>query len=227
LVAIKVHNSQDIQKLAASERLAVVILAAGQSSRLGHAKQLVMLNNQTLIERQCKLATSVTSHVVCVLGALIDDIAPLISSINAPQDIQLVENKNWQHGMSSSIAAGIAALPTHIEAAMIVLVDQWQLTRSDLNNLVSHWQKNKNNIAIASSTQKQTNEGEYTNTKYLGPPVIFPAKYFNELRSLTGESGAKPVIKKYFQSLSKVEISRAQADLDTPEQLKAMQQSLS
>lgn len=221
------HKSQDIQKLAASERLAVVILAAGQSSRLGHAKQLVKLDNQTLIERQCKLAKNIAPHVVCVLGANITEIAPVITSSHELQDIQLVENKQWHQGMSSSIAAGITALPSHIEAAMIVLVDQWQLTTDDLDKLVNHWQKNKNTIVIASSELKLLSESDSANAKYLGPPVIFPAKYFDELRSLTGESGAKPVIKKHIQSLSKVEISRAQADLDTPEHLIAMQQRLS
>jgi molybdenum cofactor cytidylyltransferase len=105
---------------------------------------------------------------------------------------------------------------------MIVLVDQWQLTSSDLSNHISNWQINSDVIVVAQSTKTSKQVGR----ENIGPPVIFPQQYFSELIALTGNKGAKPLLAKYNDKLLKVPLVQAFFDLDTPEQLSNMYKEL-
>ena len=197
-----------------NEKLAVIILAAGSSSRLGQSKQLIEINGQSLLERQCDLALSVTKNVYCVLGCAIHIHQQVIK--NKPVDV--VINEKWQQGMSTSIAAGVRVLPDHIDSVMILLVDQWQLNVGHIERLIELWRKTPENIIVASRC--------YSEKLKQGPPVIFPKKYFTQLTQLTGELGAKPILTKHSKSIQRIEMSDAFIDLDTPEQLTMLQASL-
>jgi len=201
-------------KIIADERLAIIILAAGASSRLGQSKQLININGECLLERQSNLALSISKHVYCVLGSAAD----LHRQVIEKKRIKIVVNEQWQEGMSTSISAGIKVLPDHINAAMILLVDQWQLTTTHIEKITEQWLLTPNNIIVAKKSALAT--------KQIGPPVIFPKTYFAQLMELTGEFGAKSVLKKHQKSIKSIEISAAFIDLDTPEQLAEMEASL-
>ncbi len=89
-----------------SNNLAVLILAAGTSSRLGESKQLVKFQNKTLIQNSIKKALDVNSNVTVVLGANKDLISKEI--INYP--ISIVINNEYPKGIGSSISYGISSL---------------------------------------------------------------------------------------------------------------------
>jgi len=201
-------------KIITDEKLAIIILAAGASSRLGQSKQLVNINGECLLERQSNLALSISKNVYCVLGSAAERHRQVIAN----KSIKIVVNEQWQQGMSTSIAAGIRVLPDHIDAAMIILVDQWRLTTAHVEKITEQWLSAPNNIIAARKSPFKSEQ--------IGPPVIFPKTYFSQLMKLTGEFGAKPVLKKYQKNIKSIEISAAFVDLDTPKQLAEMEASL-
>ncbi|NQY63030.1 MAG: nucleotidyltransferase family protein [Alteromonadaceae bacterium] len=214
-----------------SENLAVIILAAGQSSRLGQPKQLVVFQDKTLLQRQCELALSVSNSVYCVLGYQADFFEKELNTYNLcdrsfeKKRLTIVKNTKWQDGMSSSISAGVSELPTDIDAVMIILVDQWQLKTAELKLMIAKWRQNVDgqisNILISGDhLSKAFNKDVLPKLK--GPPTIFPKKYFKQLIDLTGENGAKSLLAIHKKSLEIFDYPEAFIDVDTPEQLQAL-----
>jgi CTP:molybdopterin cytidylyltransferase MocA len=205
-----------IRNMNTSDHFAIVVLAAGQSSRLGQMKQLLAVNDKSLVEVQLELALKASSNVYCVLGFQAEQVLPCIDHL----PITTIINSDWAGGMASSIAAGVKALSTDIKAVMVVLVDQWQLAAAELIRHRDSWQGNQYMIIVAQDKVSAELKSK------IGPPVIFPQKYFAELTQLTGEQGAKPLLHKYQNALLKVPLANAFIDVDTPEQLITMNKTL-
>ena len=213
---------------------AVIVLAAGQSSRLGQPKQLIDIQGQSLLQRQCQLALALTPNVYCVVGYQADVMHQEISNL----PVKIIINQHWQQGMSTSIAVGVQALAKNIQGVMILLVDQWQLTLKELNDCMSTWNNNPERIVVAqknSLEQKNSvakksdltpncgaNETEVKKLQ-MGPPSIFPKVLFSTLAGLKGDSGAKSVLLKHRHLIHAVSIPSAFVDLDTPAHLEIMQ----
>ena len=194
-------------------QLAVIVLAAGASTRLGHAKQLVEIADKALVTRQCELALTVSDHVTCILGAKADEIRAKIRHL----PINIKVNTHWQSGMGSSISTAINSLSENYDAALIMLVDQWLVNRADLNALIRQYQQQPNSIIVSSYHQQWVS---------FGPPVIFPKQWFKQLSQLNSEQGAKAVINKNLDKVTYVTIENASTDLDTPEQLIQLKQQI-
>ena len=203
----------------ANDKFAIIVLAAGQSSRLGQMKQLITIQEKSLLEVQLTKALTLTHQVYCVLGFEAKQLQTHIDHL----PIKIIINEQWSAGMATSIAAGTKALANDISAVMIVLVDQWQLTATDLFTIESCWQNNPHAIVVASALSNVTAGGK----EKMGPPVVFPQHYFSELAQLSGQEGAKSLLKKHQQMLLKVELAHAFIDLDIPEQLTEMNKVLS
>lgn len=205
-----------------SDNLAIVLLAAGRSSRLGQPKQLVELDGKPLILRQCELALNITKEVYCVLGFESELMADVIKHL----PIKLIFNEQWHQGMSSSMTSGITALSDDITHAMILLVDQWKITASDLSQLIGTSKDNPHCIIqsefLIDDTCGDNLESETSLSMVAGPPVIFPKNFCIKLTSSDGDQGGRKIVQKYKSSTIRVSIEHAGADLDTPEQLKAL-----
>ena len=198
----------------ANNNFAIIVLAAGQSSRLGQMKQLISIKDKSLVEWQLEQALQVSSQVYCVLGFNASQVQARINHL----PIKTIINSKFSDGMASSIAAGVAGLATDIKAVMIVLVDQWQLTSSDMIRHQNFWQESPHAIVVAHDLNVTGANGK----EKIGPPVIFSQHYFAELTQLTGKKGAKPLLEKYQGNLLKVPLTHAFFDIDTPEQLNNM-----
>ena len=98
--------------------LTVLILAAGSSSRLGRPKQLLKINEKTLLEQAIDSALEVSEKVVVVLGANEKLIRPSISKL----PIEVVLNQNWKEGMSSSIRTGVSFLEKKSPQPILIMV---------------------------------------------------------------------------------------------------------
>lgn len=193
--------------------LAVLIPAAGCSSRLGQSKQLVEIQKRPLLQNRIRLCAEVVSKVngkvYCVLGANAHEIRHHVIDPRC----RFLFYAQWQNGLAHSIAFGINQLPAPISAALILLSDQWAIKEDDINQLIEQYKRNPTKI-IAS---------RYNGT--IGVPAVFPRQYFETLTKVNAQSqfGAKKVLQQYIDEVVVTDINNAQFDLDTPCQLEYMQ----
>lgn len=188
--------------------LTCLIIAAGNSSRLGQPKQLVLKSSKSLLRNTVELAESISSQVICVLGYGAERMTlELMDSHTYP-----VINHNWKQGMGSSIACGVESIKYETDAVMILLCDQWQLTYYDLNDLLKCWQQHPQQIIASEYFDNRKQKS------IIGAPAIFPQRYFSELCQLK-TTGAKQLIQKHQEFVKTVQLDNAAFDLDVVEDL--------
>lgn len=188
-----------------AETLFAVVLAAGESSRFGSAKQLATYQGQPLVTRAIRLAETVCAErTVLVTGNAWQKVAAAC----APLAGFIVCNSEFRAGMASSIAAGVGAVRAAAGAVLLILADQPLVTTGHLANLAEAWRETPGMI-VASG---------YAGTN--GPPVIFPRAFFPELMSLGGDRGAKTVIACHRECLRVIAFDPAATDIDRPSDLK-------
>lgn len=192
--------------------IGLVLLAAGESRRLGTPKQLLKFNEKTLLRHSAEMAlASVCSPVCIVLGARSDEIRVEIEDL----PIEIVTNENWQNGMSSSLEIGLQKLleiTPNLSAIVIQLCDQPFINSTIINCLAETFQKT--NAPIIAS--------EYAET--LGVPALFANSMFDELANLSTENGAKKIIRKHLASVVKISVPQAEIDIDTNEDYQKISQ---
>ncbi|WP_316784559.1 nucleotidyltransferase family protein [Pedobacter frigiditerrae] len=181
----------------------IIILAAGNSSRLGKPKQLLSYKGKSLLEiaTEAAIGTGV-SAIVTVLGAYADE----ISAAHQRSNINYFINESWEKGMSTSIQAGLAELlklNPAMENVIITVSDQAFLTAETLMQLIAEKEHTAYHI-IAS---------KYRNT--IGTPVLFNKKYFTDLMNLTGDTGAKHLIKHHPNEVKSISFEKGFIDIDT------------
>ncbi len=189
-------------------KIGIIILAAGKSERLGYPKQLLKINNKTLVQRMIDFAKALeVSAVYLITGAYHHQVERELSD----DDIHVIHNPDYKNGMGVSISVGVRqAIMDKLDAVIITMVDQRYL---ELSNLVALMDRFANPTRIIISDYE---EGS-------GPPSIFGSAYFDELSKLTGDHGAKPMVKKYYNLVSKVSFQRGNIDIDTPEDLQYLE----
>ncbi len=182
----------------------IIILAAGASTRLGQPKQLVQMGGTTLLESTCRTALSIDNQgVTVVLGAHCEAIKPTIQHL----PVRTVINENWESGMGSTIACGVASLPQDAEAVLLLLCDQPFVSTKLLTDLVEKWRHNPGHIIAAAYG------GSF------GPPAVFGREYFGGLASLQGQQGAKKLMESQRDKLLLVDFPEGSLDIDTPDDL--------
>ncbi len=183
--------------------IAAIILAAGASRRMGQAKQLLPYKGQTLLSHviNCAIASSCNS-VIVILGANADQIEPEITSLA----VKIVKNNTWNEGISSSIRCGIACVQEqdlNIDGVVFLTCDQPFISAEIIKQLIEAYD----------STNKPIIASQYGKT--LGIPVLFSRSFFSELMQLKGDFGAKKIIKKYPDLVSKIDFPQGNIDLDS------------
>lgn len=207
---------------AGKQKIALLLMAAGSSSRLGQPKQLVEIAEkqeqpQSLLIKQIKLMNSICSstsaEAFCVLGFQHEELTAHLKNSQLPKQPTLIINDNWSQGLSSSISKGVSALTLDISAVLVFLVDQWKITPADVFQLIDAWKNEPEKIHIACKENR------------ISPPAIFPSSFFDELLTLTGDDGAKKVIRNNIDQVSFKTMPSAFFDLDTPQQLKQLEEA--
>ena len=185
-------------------RLPLVILAAGASSRMGQAKQLLEVEGELLLHRIIRIGQEAGfSPLIVVTGARQETIAPHLEGL----PVQQAHNPDWATGMGSSVAVGLGAalgLSPGAPAAGFVLTDQPYVSAALLRGMKARLLDTEA-VGIA-ATYQQT----------LGVPAIFRAVLYPELRQLNGQKGAKPLLQKYADELIAYPFPQGHIDLDTP-----------
>ena len=181
----------------------IIILAAGNSSRLGQPKQLLTFRGKGLLEIAVEAAIRTSIRpIIVVLGAN----AEVILKNASYQEISYIVNAHWQEGMSSSIAIGIKTINDQypeLENVIIAVSDQAYMNREVLNALLSKKESSGKNI-VASSYNETT-----------GSPALFNKKYFAQLTSLKGDKGAKQIFEQHPEDIATINFEQGHIDIDT------------
>lgn len=183
---------------------AIIILAAGASSRMGAPKQLLLVDGKTLIKRICETAMDTPCHpIVTVLGANRN----LIRQETERMPITVIDNPQWENGMSSSIKMGLAgAYMTEkaIEAAIFLTVDMPYVSAELINKMIEKADSDEKIEIVACKYDSQ-----------MGIPVLFKRSLFTDLLELTGDEGAKKVVIKNKDKTAFIDFPEGKLDLDT------------
>ena len=180
--------------------IAIIVLAAGASTRLGAPKQLLKYNGITLLRRTVEtVLLSKTKSVHMVFGFEAEKMQLEIAGL--PVDV--VVNPNWRRGISTSIRSGILSLEPNIDAAIIALCDQPKLSTDILNTLIDTY----------TSTRAPVVTCKYAGT--IGVPAMFDRRIFTELLSLEGNLGAKKIIERYMKERIEIDFLGGEIDIDT------------
>ncbi|NND78444.1 MAG: nucleotidyltransferase family protein [Maribacter sp.] len=191
-----------------TEHIALVILAAGESSRMQQTKQLLPWGKSTLLGKAIDTAShSTTTKVYVVLGAKADAIKEQVNSTG----VHWVVNNNWKKGMGSSISCAMKHLmkaKSDYRAVLVMLCDQPFIDATYLSQM----------IAIFKQADKGIVATRY-NDKF-GVPALFDKKYFGQLTKLEGHEGAKLVIANNSNDIIGIKPNGKEIDLDTWDEYK-------
>jgi CTP:molybdopterin cytidylyltransferase MocA len=184
---------------------AIIILAAGESSRMGTSKQLLEVRGKTLLERVVGAALESGDYpIIVVLGAHAAAHQGVVSSF---KNVSSVVNQDWESGLGSSIRTGLSeAIRLHpeLDGALFLVCDQPHVDAKHLFKILNAFDSTPANI-IASA---------YKDTE--GVPALFGKKYFAELLALQNKEGAKRIIEKYPEDKLAISFPEGVVDLDTP-----------
>jgi molybdenum cofactor cytidylyltransferase len=185
-----------------------ILLAAGESQRLGRPKQLIVLAGETLIARTVRIVREAEIFpLFVVLGGNRSLVEPEIDlSCALP-----VVNSKWQEGIATSICVGVAAVEDRYpesEAVLILVCDQPHLTSKHLQALKERYQRSAEQRIVASCYRGVA-----------GIPAIFPKAHFPDLLALQGDSGAKQLLRQSDRRIETVDFPHGEIDIDTPEDL--------
>lgn len=186
---------------------AIIILAAGNSSRFGSIKQLLHFNNKTLLQHAIDEAVAAgAERVFVVTGANADVIS---NDINPDtQQVEFVFNDKWKEGMASGIRSGVHAAITYnndIEKIIIAVCDQPFISSVLFKQL---YQKHEEGVAHIVACA-------YADT--IGTPALFTQKYFDALLVLKGDEGAKKILNANADDVAIVDFPQGNIDIDTEE----------
>jgi len=184
-------------------RTGIIILAAGSSSRMGEPKQLMMYKNKTFLQHIIGEAKNANLEpLICVTGYHSELITKSISRL----EVTAVYNELWREGMGSGISAGIKQLLfSDVDSVILAVSDQPHVS-ADLFGTMQ---------ALKDQTGKGIVASSYAGT--LGTPVLFGKNYFEHLKLLSGNQGAKNIVKHNMPDVCPVEFEKGRIDIDTKE----------
>ncbi len=196
-------------------RFAAVILAAGRSTRMGGPNKLMAeITGKPLARIAAEAALkSHAQPVVVVTGHQRESITEALADL----PVQFADNPHFADGLSTSVKAGLAALPADIDAAVVMLADMPQVDSALIDKLISAYDPDKGAlIAVPVIDGKR------------GNPVLWSRRFFPELMTLEGDIGARHLIGKYSEAVVEVPVTGKGAliDVDTPDALAAVKAEL-
>jgi len=172
--------------------VSAIILAAGESKRMGEPKLLLRFGSSTILEQTIdNLLNSRVAEVIVVLGHRAKEMMSLI----ADRPVAIAVNSDYHKGMSTSIAAGLSLINDKSQGIMLALADQPLVDSQTIDRLMEAFGSHDKGITIP------VNKGRR------GHPVIFAIRYRSELLRLTGDIGGREIINRYPDDTLEVAVS--------------------
>ena len=198
---------REIPSPSAATKVHVVVLAAGRSTRMGGPNKLMAHFSGTPLIRQTaeRALASKVSGTVVVTGHQAARIRETLEGL----EMAFAHNPDFASGLSSSLKAGIAAVPEDAAGALILLGDMPAVSSADLDRLVAAFRKSGGQAVV-----RATHDGKR------GNPVILPRALFGAVAQLVGDTGARHLVEAGQAPVVDIEIgSGASIDVDTRDAL--------
>ena len=196
---------------AGTPNIAALVLAAGQSSRMGGANKLLAeVDGVPMALRAVNAAlASKAASVTVVLGHEGEKVEALL----AGRRIDIVRNAEFAQGLSSSLRAGIAALPAEAEAVMVLLADMPRISAVQVDRLIDAFDAKQPAIVVPQWKGKR------------GNPILWPREFFAPMQALGGDQGARGLLEAHAGRIRYIGMDddAIHADVDTPNGLRALE----
>jgi molybdenum cofactor cytidylyltransferase len=189
-------------------RIAGVVLAAGDSIRLGHPKQLILWRGKPLVMHAVEAGLGAQlSPFVVVIGAQGEAVRKALET--AP--VAIIENEEWSTGLSTSVRAGLASIEDSSEGVIMLLSDMPFVGAELVKALVQEHRRTLSPLVIPRAGTRRTN------------PVLFDRSTFGALRAVRGDQGGRSLFELFSKSWVECEENNL-FDLDTPEDLRRLRE---
>jgi molybdenum cofactor cytidylyltransferase len=189
-------------------RIAAIILAAGRSTRMGGPNKLLAeIGGRPLVRIAAEEAlASQARPVIVVTGHQRDKVEAALGGLK----VERVHNSNFAEGLSTSVKAGLAAVPDNVDAVIVCLGDMPQVRAPLIDRLAGAFDPERGALVVV-----PTIDGKR------GNPVVWSRRFFHELATLEGDVGARHLIARYPEAVVEVPVTDQAAliDVDTPEAL--------
>ncbi len=171
-----------------------MILAAGESTRMGKPKLLLPLGNKTIIETIIdKVTPSKADKILVVLGSGWKKIERKIKKFS----LRTTVNPNFKKGMLSSVQWGFKALPKNARAVLVLLGDQPAVSTTIINQIIDAYQATNKGIVLPVYKKER------------GHPVLIDLKYRGEVESLSHEIGLRGLVYGHPEDIMEVKVNTA------------------
>lgn len=179
-----------------------IILAAGESSRMGRNKMLLPYGDKLIITSVIdKARESGIKNIILVLGAFRDDISKSVED----EDVRIVFNEDYRDGMLSSVQCGFRNIPGNCRAALVFLGDQPMVPAGVCTEIISEYKKSGKGIVMPAFSNKR------------GHPVLIDIKYINDIFNLNPDIGLRELMTLHPGDIKEVDIKNQDIlkDIDT------------
>ena len=193
-----------------ASKVAAVILAAGRSTRFARNKMIEPIDGEAMVARVVRIAAaSGADPVIVVTGHEATRVAETLQG----HDVRVVHNPAYGEGLSTSLRAGIRAVPPESDGALILLGDMPGIQAGEIGLLLAAFA-----VAGREAICLPVKDGRR------GNPVLWGAAYFPEMMAISGDVGAKELLAGHADKVCEVpaESNGIFADVDTPNDLDAM-----
>jgi molybdenum cofactor cytidylyltransferase len=186
-----------------------VILAAGESRRMGSPKLLLPFGDTTVVETVVDaVAAAGITRTLVVLGDRAEGVRQALKGRPA----EFVENADYRRGMLSSVQCGLRGLPSDASAALIVLADQPGISAAAIRTILRAAESSAKGIAVPVHQGKR------------GHPLFVSLRYKEEIFGLDPAVGLRQLLKLHSEDILEIEVPEDALleDMDTPEDYRRM-----
>jgi molybdenum cofactor cytidylyltransferase len=206
---------REVPPAADGRRVGAIVLAAGRSTRMGGPNKLLAeIGGKPLVRFVAEQAlASRAAPVIVVTGHERAKVEAALAGLR----VRFVHNPDFAAGLSTSLKAGLAALPGEVDGAIVCLGDMPQVTASLIDRMLEAFDPARGALVVV-----PTIDGKR------GNPVVWSRRFFPDLMALEGDVGARHLIATYADAVTEVplEDSAALTDVDTPDALLAVKAEL-